>query len=45
MLSDSVALCHQVRVADKSRLVRRLGQLPEAVMVRIEQAMCVTLGL
>ena len=45
LLSDSVALCHQVRVADKSRLVRRLGQLPEAVMVKVEQAMYVTLGL
>jgi mRNA interferase MazF len=45
LLSDSVALCHQVRVADKSRLARRLGQLPEAVIVKVEQAMCVTLGL
>ena len=45
LLSDSVALCHQVRVADKSRLVRRLGQLPEAVVVKVEQAMYVTLGL
>ncbi len=30
--SDSVALCHQIRVAGKSRLVRRLGRLPEAVI-------------
>jgi len=45
LLSDSVALCHRVRVADKSRLARRLGQLSEAVMVKVEQAMYVTLGL
>jgi len=43
--SDSVALCHQVRVADKSRLVRSLGQVSDAMMVKVEQAISVPLGL
>ena len=43
--NDSVALCHQVRVVDKSRLIRHLGQLSEATLEKVEQAIHVTLGL
>ena len=42
--SESVALCHQIRVADKSRLVRRLGQVSDAVMTKVDQAIHITLG-
>jgi mRNA interferase MazF len=29
---DSVALCHQLRVLDKTRLIKRLGQLDSVVI-------------
>jgi len=29
LVSDSVALCHQLRVLDKSRLQRKLGELSQ----------------
>ena len=45
LASDSVALCHQIRACDKARLLKRLGQLADATMVRIEQAVQVTLGM
>jgi len=45
LVSDSVALCHQVRVADKSRLLRRLGQVSDAAMAKIERALQVTLKM
>ena len=43
LASDSVALCHQVRVCDKSRLQRRLGRIADATRVDIEQAVRVVL--
>jgi mRNA interferase MazF len=45
LVSDSVALCHQIRACDKARLLKRLGQLADAPLVRIEQAVQVTLGM
>lgn len=45
LASDSVVLCHQVRVSDKSRLLRRLGQVSDATMAKVEQATRVTLGI
>ena len=45
LVSDSVALCHQVRVSDKTRLLRRLGQISDAGMAAVEQAVRVTVGL
>ena len=45
LVSDSVALCHQVRVADKSRLLRRLGQVSDAAMAKIERVLQVTLRI
>ena len=45
LASDSSVLCHQVRVVDKTRLVRRLGQLSDAALANIEQAIRVTLGM
>jgi len=45
LISDSVALCHQLRVSDKSRLIRRLGQASDATLLKVEQAVSVTLGI
>ncbi|HEV2947440.1 MAG TPA: type II toxin-antitoxin system PemK/MazF family toxin [Gemmataceae bacterium] len=45
LASDSVALCHQVRVSDKSRLVHQLGQISDAAMAKVEGALQVTLGM
>lgn len=34
---DSLALCNQIRVCDKTRLFRFLGQIPDSTMLRLEQ--------
>lgn len=44
LTSDSIALCHQIRVTDKSRFIRRLGQISNATLTKVEQAVSVTLG-
>ena len=36
---DSVALCHQVRVLDKSRLTTRLGKLALASIAKIDETL------
>ena len=41
---DSVALCFQIRVLDKTRLIRRLGQLSAETIAQLEEVMLVTLG-
>src|SRR5438132_14341600 len=38
---DSVALCHQLRVLDKLRLVRRLGIVSDEVMTGIESCIAI----
>ena len=45
LTSDSVALCHQLRVLDKARLVRRLGALRPEVLAKIEDCVLFTLGI
>ena len=42
---DSVALCHQLRVLDKSRLYRRLGSITPDVLLQVETALLFTLGV
>ena len=41
---DSVALCHQLRVIDKTRLKKRLGQLDSKVIANLEAKVLLTLG-
>ncbi|MFM7887994.1 MAG: type II toxin-antitoxin system PemK/MazF family toxin [Pseudanabaena sp.] len=41
---DSVALCHQLRVLDKTRLIKRLGQLDFEAIARLESVVLFTLG-
>ena len=44
LTSDAIALCHQLRVSDKTRLIRRMGQVSDATLTKIEQAVSITLG-
>lgn len=41
---DSVILGEQVRTLEKKRLRERLGQLPEEMMLKVDDAMRVSLG-
>ena len=41
---DSVALCHQLRVLDKTRLIKRIGQLDFEAIARLESVVLFTLG-
>ncbi|MDB9419387.1 type II toxin-antitoxin system PemK/MazF family toxin [Microcystis aeruginosa CS-563/04] len=41
---DSVALCFQIRVLDKTRLIQRLGQLRTETIAQLEDVVLVTLG-
>ncbi len=43
--SDSVALCHQLRVPDKTRLTKRLGAVGSATLEKIETCVLFTLGV
>ena len=44
LTSDSVALCHQLRVLDKTRLTKKLGKVSEVVMKEIKECVLFTLG-
>ena len=41
---DSVALCHQIRVLDKTRLIKKLGQLELEIIASLEKIVLFTLG-
>ena len=43
--SDSVALCHQLRVLDKTRLTKKLGEVSKATLEKIETCVLFTLGV
>jgi len=45
LTAESVALCHQVRVLDKSGLLQRLGELPEQWLQHIEGKLRFVMGL
>ncbi len=42
---DSVILCEQIRVIDKSRIVRVIGHIDNEYIVQLEIALCNILGL
>jgi len=42
---DSVALCHQIQVRGKARLLNRLGELSEDRLGEIEECLLDILGL
>jgi mRNA interferase MazF len=41
---ESVALCHQIRVLDKTRLIKKLGQLEPETIAALETTVLFTLG-
>ena len=41
---DSVALCHQLRVLDKARLIKKIGQLAPDTIANLETIILFTLG-
>lgn len=41
---DSVALCHQIRVLDQTRLLKRLGKLEPSTITALETTLLFTLG-
>jgi mRNA interferase MazF len=45
LAQESVALCHQLRVLDKSRLKHRLGQIGDARLQAIEGCVLFTVGI
>jgi mRNA interferase MazF len=42
---DSVILCEQIRVIDKSRIIRLIGHLDDDYIERLALALCTILGL
>jgi mRNA interferase MazF len=44
LIQDSVALCFQMRVLDKTRLIRKLGQLSPEIVAQLEEVVLLTLG-
>ena len=44
LAQTSVALCFQMRVLDKTRLIRRLGQLTSPKIAQLEEVVLLTLG-
>ena len=45
LATDSVALCHQLRVVDKLRLIRRLGSVSGATMAEVNRCVLFTIGI
>jgi mRNA interferase MazF len=45
LTSDSVALCHQIRALDTTRMVRHLGTVSEQTLIDIEACVLFTLGI
>ena len=43
--SESVALCHQLRVLDKTRLTKKLGEVSSVILEKIETCVLFTLGI
>ena len=43
--SDSVALCHQVTMLDRSKFGARIGRLSPEQLVQVEQGLLLTLGM
>jgi mRNA-degrading endonuclease toxin of MazEF toxin-antitoxin module len=41
----SVAVFNQLRAVDRSRLVRRLGTVDSETMERVDEAICISLGV
>jgi mRNA interferase MazF len=45
LTGDSVALCHQLRVLDNTRLQRKLGEVSQETITAIEAKVLFTMGM
>lgn len=45
LTKDSVALCHQLRVLDKTRLFRKLGTVSTSTLSAVESSVLFTMGI
>jgi mRNA interferase MazF len=45
LTQDSVILCEQIRVIDKSRIIRVIGYLDKEYIMQLNVALCTILGL
>ena len=45
LTQDSVVLCEQIRVIDKKRIIKVLGNLDDSYMEKIDRALSIILGL
>jgi mRNA interferase MazF len=45
LTNDSVALCHQLRVLDKTRLLKKLGIVSEQTILAVETCVIFTTGI
>lgn len=45
LASDSVVLCHQLRILDKSRLRHRLGKVSVQMLAAVESRVLFTMGI
>lgn len=45
LTSDSVALCHQLRVLDATRLIGRLGSVSSRALLEVKRCVLFTLGI
>jgi len=45
LVSDSVALCHQLRTLDKTRLQQKIGSIPQQTLMMVENCVLFTLGV
>lgn len=45
LTSDSVALCHQLRVLDKTRLLKKMGAVSRQTITAIESCVIFTTGM
>jgi mRNA interferase MazF len=43
--NDSVALCHQMRVLDKTRLIHKIGEVEIETLEKIDKCVMFTLGI
>ncbi|KHD06156.1 PemK family transcriptional regulator [Candidatus Thiomargarita nelsonii] len=45
LISDSVALCHQLRTLDKTRLQHKIGAITQQTIAAVENCVLFTLGV
>ena len=45
LATDSVALCHQLRVLDKSRLKHQVGSISDEILAEIDRCVLFTTGI